>query len=113
MTKSSRSTPDAQMMHRVPWPRWAWDIHHWNTGIAYLWLVRSCTRSGCRETAEVALEFQYASSSIWIDDVAPEREPNVYELCGKHWARFAPPNGWSVDDRRRVDVIPFVHRLAG
>jgi hypothetical protein len=34
-------------------------------------------------------------------------------LCDKHWQRFAPPNGWTLDDRRRAEVLPFVHRLAG
>jgi hypothetical protein len=61
----------------------------------------------------VALEFQYASSTIWIDHPGDEREPNVYEFCGKHWSRFSPPNGWTIDDRRRVDAVPFAHRLAG
>ncbi len=75
--------------------------------------VRSCTRSGCREVAEVSLEFQYASSTIWVDYLAKEREPNVYDLCIKHWQRFVPPSGWSLDDRRRAEVLPFVHRLAG
>ena len=75
--------------------------------------MRTCTRSGCRETPEVSLEFQDSSSTIWIDDLAGEREPNVYELCAQHWSRFAPPSGWSLDDRRRADVLPFVHRLAG
>jgi hypothetical protein len=34
-------------------------------------------------------------------------------LCDKHRQRFAPPNGWTLDDRRRAEVLPFVHRLAG
>ena len=89
------------------------DIHHRHGAIPYLCDVRSCTRSGCREAPEVSLEFQYSSSTIWIDDVADEREPNVYELCSKHWSRFAPRSGWSLDDRRRAEVLPFVHRLAG
>ncbi|MEN9802164.1 MAG: hypothetical protein RLZ37_1289 [Actinomycetota bacterium] len=89
------------------------NIHHWLGAFPYRCDVRSCTRSGCRETAEVSLEFQYSSSTIWIDDLADEREPNVYELCAKHWSRFAPPSGWSLDDRRRAEVLPFVHRLAG
>lgn len=89
------------------------DIHHRPDRFSYLWEVRSCTRSGCREEAVVSLEFQYATSTIWIDDLPEEREPHIYELCAKHWSRFAPPNGWSLDDRRRAEVLPFVHRLAG
>lgn len=75
--------------------------------------MRSCTRSGCREVADISLEFHYATSTVWIDHLEDEREPNVYELCAKHWQRFAPPSGWSLHDRRRSEVLPFVHRLAG
>jgi hypothetical protein len=59
------------------------------------------------------LTFQYASSVIWLDHLTDERHPGVYELCETHWQRFVSPNGWHIDDRRRVDVLPFVHRLAG
>jgi hypothetical protein len=75
--------------------------------------MRSCTRSGCRENSHIALAFQYSSSTIWIDHIGDERLPNIYELCAKHWQRFAPPSGWSLDDRRRAEVLPFVHRLGG
>lgn len=75
--------------------------------------MRTCTRNGCRETAHVALVFQYATSVIWIDHLADERQPNVYEFCDTHWKRFAAPSGWTIDDLRRADVLPFVHRLAG
>lgn len=88
-------------------------IHQTSAIFAYFEGMRSCTRSGCREISHIALEFQYSTSTIWIDHLADERLPNVYELCAKHWQRFAPPSGWSLDDRRQADVLPFVHRLAG
>jgi len=75
--------------------------------------MRSCTRNGCREESHVMVVFQYATSSIWVDHLADERQPNVYEFCATHWQRFQPPSGWSMDDRRRAEVLPFVHRLAG
>lgn len=75
--------------------------------------MRLCTRNGCREHARVTLSFQYATSVVWVDHLADERLPGVYELCDVHWDRFAAPNGWSLDDRRRAAVLPFVHRLAG
>lgn len=75
--------------------------------------MRSCTRNGCREEAHVTVVFHYASSTIWVDHLADERQPNVYEFCSTHWQRFQPPSGWSLDDRRRAEVLPFVHRLAG
>ncbi|MFM9036485.1 MAG: DUF3499 family protein [Actinomycetota bacterium] len=75
--------------------------------------MRSCTRNGCREVAHVMVVFHYPSSTIWIDHLEDQREPNVYEFCSTHWSRFQPPSGWSMDDRRRAEVLPFVHRLAG
>ena len=74
---------------------------------------RLCTRNGCREEARVALTFQYANSVIWVDHLSDERRPQVYEFCEIHWNRFAPPTGWTLEDRRRTVVLPFVHRLAG
>jgi len=75
--------------------------------------MRQCTRNGCREEARLTLTFQYATSVIWVDHLAGERRPHTYEFCEKHWGRFAAPSGWSLEDRRRADALPFVHRLAG
>ena len=89
------------------------EIHLPTGHLAYGDVMRLCTRNGCRDHARVSLTFQYASSVIWLDHLADERQPGVYELCDTHWRRFVSPNGWQIDDRRRVDVLPFVHRLAG
>ena len=75
--------------------------------------MRRCTRSGCRDHARLTLTFNYATSVVWIDHLHDEREPSAYELCDTHWSRFNAPNGWRLEDRRRVEVLPFVHRLAG
>ncbi|MBM3828152.1 MAG: DUF3499 family protein [Actinobacteria bacterium] len=75
--------------------------------------MRSCTRNACREVPHVTLVFHYPSSTIWVDQLSDERQPNEYEFCVTHWQRFQPPSGWSLDDRRRAEVLPFVHRLAG
>ena len=58
------------------------------------------------------LVFQYATSTIWVDHLADEREHNVYEFCSTHWQRFQPPSGWSMDDRRRAEVLPFARAIA-
>ena len=89
------------------------DIHQKGGFFSYILPMRLCTRSGCQEKAHISLAFQYATSVIWIDHLHEQRESHIYELCTKHWQRFAAPTGWSVDDRRRADVLPFVHRLAG
>ncbi len=89
------------------------DIHQSGAFFSYILPMRSCTRSGCQEKAHISLAFQYATSVIWIDHLHEQRESHIYELCSKHWQRFAAPTGWNLDDRRRADVLPFVHRLAG
>ncbi|MEI8391460.1 MAG: DUF3499 family protein [Actinomycetes bacterium] len=92
---------------------WEPDIHQSSALFPYILAMRSCTRSGCQENAHISLAFQYATSVIWIDYLHEQRESHIYELCAKHWQRFAPPTGWNLDDRRQADVVPFVHRLAG
>ena len=88
-------------------------IHDLTTRVAYRGDMRLCTRNGCREHARVSLTFHYSSSVIWLDRLADERTPGVYEFCDAHFDRFVSPNGWRLEDRRRVEVLPFVHRLAG
>jgi len=75
--------------------------------------MRLCTRNGCREHARTSITFHYPSSVIWLDHLADERVAGVYEFCEAHLQRFVSPSGWRLEDRRRVDVLPFVHRLAG
>jgi hypothetical protein len=75
--------------------------------------MRRCTRNGCRDHARLTLTFNYSTSVIWIDHLQEVREPSAYELCDLHWSRFNAPAGWRLEDRRRVEVLPFVHRLAG
>lgn len=102
------------LWHRLPHPpAVTFPIHPPRPLISYLAGMRSCIRNGCRDEAHVLVVFHYPSSTIWIDHLEEQREPNVYEFCATHWNRFQPPSGWSMDDRRRAEVLPFVHRLAG
>jgi hypothetical protein len=67
-------------------------------------MARQCSRTGCSETATVTLTYQYAQSQVWLDVLAPERDPHAYDLCVRHADRLTAPQGWQVRDRRRVAV---------
>ena len=60
---------------------------------------RLCARPGCGEAATATLSFQYASSTVWLDDLGV-KEPSSIDLCGRHADRLAPPKGWTGHDRR-------------
>jgi hypothetical protein len=62
---------------------------------------RQCSRSGCADAAAVTLSYHYGQSQVWIDNLWPEREPHVYDMCESHAARLSVPQGWHLDDRRR------------
>ena len=60
---------------------------------------RLCARPGCGESAAASLTFQYATSTVWLDDLGAE-EPHSIDLCARHADRLAAPKGWTGHDRR-------------
>ncbi len=64
---------------------------------------RLCARPGCGEAATATLSFQYATSTVWLDDVGA-KEPHTIDLCARHADRTAPPKGWTGHDRRAATV---------
>jgi len=50
------------------------------------------------------ISFQYASSTVWLDDLGPVKDPSTIELCGRHANRLAPPKGWTGHDRRAATL---------
>jgi hypothetical protein len=74
-------------------------------------VTRQCSRPGCAEPAEATLSYQYARRVAWLDRLTLEREPNDYDLCGRHADRVGVPSGWRLDDRRLTAAL--AHRLAG
>lgn len=48
----------------------------------------------------MTLTYQYAHAQVWIDELAPERDPHAYDLCQRHGERLTAPRGWQVRDRR-------------
>jgi len=69
-------------------------------------MQRQCSRTGCAEAATVTLTYQYGRAQVWLDDLTDEREPHGYDLCERHSARLSVPNGWRLEDRRRIGLRP-------
>jgi hypothetical protein len=69
-------------------------------------MTRQCARPGCGETAAATLSYQYASRTVWLDDVVPEADPSTYDLCRRHAGAMTVPKGWHLDDRRGPAVVP-------
>lgn len=69
-------------------------------------MARHCARTGCSDNAAVTLTYQYAHAQVWLDDLAPERDPHAYDLCARHAGRLTAPRGWQVRDRRVSDAAP-------
>ncbi len=63
---------------------------------------RQCSRTGCSDAAAVTLTYDYRQSQVWIDRLAPERNPHDYDMCDRHADRLSVPRGWHLDDRRSV-----------
>ena len=62
---------------------------------------RSCSRPACASSASATFTYEYRSSTVWLDDLAPEDHPSTYDLCIAHANRLTPPQGWTLADRRR------------
>ena len=54
---------------------------------------------GAGRPATASLSFQYATSTVWLDDLGA-KEPHSIDLCGRHADRLAAPKGWTGHDRR-------------
>jgi hypothetical protein len=63
-------------------------------------MSRQCARPGCGEPAIATLSYQYATSTVWLDEVAHEPDPSTYDLCRRHAAGMTVPRGWRLEDRR-------------
>ncbi len=97
-----------QSAHETADPSGSWPAPVGLTGLPRLMLAdRQCSRSGCADRAEATLTYHYGQSQVWLDDLAPEREPHSYDICGRHATRLSVPHGWRLDDRRprRVTLI--------
>ncbi len=61
---------------------------------------RSCSRPGCDTPPAATLVFSYEEQVARLVDLTDEREPQAYDLCGRHADRTSPPRGWDMADAR-------------
>jgi hypothetical protein len=73
--------------------------------------LRSCSRAGCRWPAAASLSYRYATRQVWLLDLSPERDPNLWELCPHHAETLTVPRGWDRVDERSIH--PVIHEPAG
>jgi hypothetical protein len=74
---------------------------------------RRCSRSCCTDTATMTLTYQYATATVWIDDLSDDHDPHAYDLCERHGQRFVSPSGWRLEDRRNRYRVVLPSQLAG
>jgi hypothetical protein len=54
----------------------------------------------CGHEPVVTVSLSYTEREVVVDDLLPERDPNLLDLCREHADRLTPPVGWRVRDRR-------------
>jgi hypothetical protein len=63
-------------------------------------MSRSCVRPGCDRVAAATMSYDYRQRSVWIQALARDRDPHVYELCEVCAQKMTPPQGWVLTDLR-------------
>jgi Protein of unknown function (DUF3499) len=62
--------------------------------------MRACAKLGCREVAVATAALRYRERVLWIGDLVPSPDPNLFDLCQGHALRLTAPYGWRrLDDR--------------
>jgi hypothetical protein len=74
--------------------------------VIYAALVRECAKLECRQPAEATAALRYRERVLWIGDLLPQRDPNLFDICGDHAARLTAPYGWSRLDQRASVAAP-------
>jgi hypothetical protein len=74
--------------------------------------ARLCARPDCGVPARATLQYQYATRTVWLDELSPEVDPSGYDLCAAHADRLKVPLGWTTQDRRGVARLPFPQSVA-
>ncbi|HVE92708.1 MAG TPA: DUF3499 family protein [Actinomycetota bacterium] len=65
---------------------------------------RYCSKTGCGREAAACCGFNYSQRLVWLAPLAIEPIPSTYDLCERHASELRVPNGWSLEDRRPVQV---------
>lgn len=75
-------------------------------------MSRLCSRPSCSSAASATMTYDYASRTVWLDDLADDADPNGYDLCPAHADRQGVPQRWDRTDRRVTVVRPIFSRIA-
>ena len=62
--------------------------------------MRTCAKMRCDGTPAATVSLRYESREVIVGDLAPQRDPNLLDLCPGHVERLTPPIGWEVRDLR-------------
>ena len=69
--------------------------------------MRLCAKLGCSEPALATAALRYRERQVWIGDLLPVRDPNLFDLCEAHVASLTPLYGWArVDGRNPLPAAP-------
>lgn len=63
-------------------------------------MQRHCARPGCARQAITTLTYDYAASTVWLDNLSDEAHPMTHDLCHDHADSLSVPRGWVLQDRR-------------
>lgn len=66
--------------------------------------MRTCCRMRCEEAPVATIALRYQAREVVVGDLAPERDPNLLDLCRVHVEGLTPPRGWSIRDERVARV---------
>lgn len=64
-------------------------------------MARSCARPGCGSRATATFEYNYGDQIVFLDVLADEAHPAIYDVCSRHADTLSVPRGWTLVDRRR------------
>ena len=65
-----------------------------------------CVRPDCSAPADVALRYDYAERTVWLEQLITDPDPGVWGLCTGHADGLTVPHGWDRQDRRPLTLLP-------
>lgn len=62
--------------------------------------MRICAKLRCRSKASVTVALRYGDREVLVDELSPDTDPTLVDLCREHADRLTPPIGWRIVDVR-------------
>ncbi len=66
-------------------------------------MARQCMRPGCDRLAAARLTYDTAAGAVWLDPPVDDGQP-AQQVCDVHAATLTAPLGWTMTDRRFIEV---------